>query len=155
MFALVHWDRTDRCPDRYRVLCSVGSGVTRGRRPVIEGEVQAEELGERSAWSSLTDGTRSLPARCSPTSAAPAQHAPRQGDLVQVDIERPDLWRGGKLDLIVSQICLAGEGELLRRRQELTDRLGKEGRRDPARLCLLSSVPARCGRHSRQRAQTP
>ena len=123
-----------------RALRTVGSAV-------IEGEVQKpKSSGSGALWFSLTDGDSVLPCKVFPNQVRALQHAPREGDLVQVEVERPDLWaQAGKLDLIVSQICLAGEGEMLRRRQELIDRLGEEGLCDPARRRRLPRFPRAVG----------
>jgi exodeoxyribonuclease VII large subunit len=102
---------------------------------VVEGEVQKPKRSASGAlWFSLTDGDAVLPCKVFSSQVRTLQHAPREGDLVRVEVERPDLWtQAGKLDLIVGQIRLAGEGELLRRRQELIDRFRREGLCDPSR----------------------
>ncbi len=123
-----------------RALRAVGGGV-------VEGEVQKpRRSGSGALWFSLTDGDAVLPCKVFPNQARALRHAPREGDLVQVEVERPDLWaQAGKLDLIVGQIRLAGEGELLRRRRELIDRLGEEGLCDPARRRPLPRFPRAVG----------
>jgi exodeoxyribonuclease VII large subunit len=101
----------------------------------IEGEVQKPKASASGMlWFALTDGDAVLSCKVFRGQLRALEHTPRDGDLVAVDIERPDFWpQAGKLDLIASQIRLAGEGELLRRRQELIDRLGAEGLCDPDR----------------------
>jgi exodeoxyribonuclease VII large subunit len=123
-----------------RALRTVGGAV-------IEGEVQKpKKSGSGALWFSLTDGDATLPCKVFPSQVRALQYAPSEGDLVQVEVERPDLWaQAGKLDLIVSQIRLAGEGELRRRRQELIDRLSQEGLCDPARRRRLPRFPRAVG----------
>ncbi len=123
-----------------RALRTVGAAV-------IEGEVQKpKKSGSGALWFSLTDGDAVLPCKMFSSQVRALQHAPREGDLVQVEVERPDLWtQAGKLDLIVSRIRLAGEGELLRRRQELIDRFRKEGLCDPSRRRRLPRFPRAVG----------
>jgi exodeoxyribonuclease VII large subunit len=123
-----------------RALRTVGGAV-------IEGEVQKpKKSGSGALWFSLTDGDAVLPCKVFSSQVRALQHAPREGDLVQVEVERPDLWtQAGKLDLIVSQVRLAGEGELLRRRQELIDRFRKEGLCDPSRRRPLPPFPRAVG----------
>lgn len=123
-----------------RALRTVGGAV-------IEGEVQKpKKSGSGALWFSLTDGEAVLPCKVFPSQVRALQHAPREGDLVQAEVERPDLWaQAGKLDLIVSQIRLAGEGELLRRRQELIARLSQEGLCDPTRRRRLPRFPRAVG----------
>ena len=97
-------------------------------------------------WFSLTDGDGVLSCKVFRGQVRGLEHMPREGDLVQVEVERPDLWtQAGKLDLIVSQIRLAGEGELLRRRQELIERLTSEGLCDSTRWRALPRFPRAVG----------
>ena len=114
---------------------------------VIEGEVQKPKAsGSGMLWFSLTDGEATLSCKVFRGQVPGLEHAPREGDLVKVDVERPDLWpQAGKLDLIVSQVRLAGEGELLRRRQSLIARLTAEGLCDPARWRRLPRFPRAVG----------
>lgn len=123
-----------------RALRAVGSAV-------IEGEVQKPKTsGSGTLWFSLTDGESVLPAKVFRSQVRALEHTPREGDLVQVEVDRPDLWaQAGKLDLIISQVRLAGEGELLRRRQELIDRLTSEGLCDPDRRHRLLKFPRAVG----------
>ncbi len=123
-----------------RVLRSVGSAV-------VEGEIQKPKRSASGAfWFSLTDGSAVLTCKVFRKQAEELEHIPREGDLVRVEVERPDLWvQAGKLDLIVGQIRLAGEGELLRRRQELIDRLSAEGLCDPTRRRPLPKFPRAVG----------
>jgi exodeoxyribonuclease VII large subunit len=121
-------------------LRQVGPGV-------IEGEVQKPKAsGSGMLWFSLTDGDAVLSCKVFRGQVGGLEHTPREGDLVKVDVERPDLWpQAGKLDLIVSQVRLAGEGELLRRRQSLIARLTAEGLCDPARRRRLPRFPRAVG----------
>ena len=114
---------------------------------VIEGEVQKpKSSGSGMLWFSLTDGEAVLSCKVFRGQVEGLEHFPREGDLVQVDVERPDLWaQAGKLDLIVHQVCLAGEGELLHRRKELLARLTDEGFCDPARRRCLPRFPRAVG----------
>ena len=74
------------------------------------------------------------------------EYKPQHGDRVQVQIDRPDLWsQGGRLDVIVSEIRLAGEGELLRRREELLARLTQEGLCAPSRRRPIPRFPRAVG----------
>jgi exodeoxyribonuclease VII large subunit len=131
---------TDYAARLARALRQVGGAV-------IEGEVQRPR---RSAsgilWFSLTDGEATLSCKVFRAEASRLEHVPREGDLVQVAVERPDLWpQAGRLDLIVAQVRLAGEGELLRRRRELLARLAAEGLCDPARRRPLPRFPRAVG----------
>lgn len=88
---------------------------------------------------------RSAP-RSFPRQAGRLRHAPKEGDLVQVTVERPDFWTArGKLDLIVVEIELAGVGLLLRRRAELLTLLTAQGLCDPARRKPLPQFPRAVG----------
>ncbi len=123
-----------------RVLRSVGGAI-------VEGEIQKPKRSASGAfWFSLTDGNAVLSCKVFGRQVERLEHVPDDGDLVRVEVERPDLWtQTGKLDLIVGQIRLAGEGELLRRRQGLIDRLGAEGLCDPARRRPLPKFPRAVG----------
>lgn len=123
-----------------RALRAVGPAV-------IEGEVQKPRASGRGMlWFSLTDGEATLSCKVFRGQVRSLEHRPREGDLVQVEVERPDLYAGsGKLDLIVGQVRLAGEGELLRARQELVARLIREGLCDPTRRRPLPGFPRAVG----------
>lgn len=123
-----------------RALRAVGGAI-------IEGEVQKpRQSGGGTLWFSVTDGDAVLTCKVFPRQVRALDHIPREGDLVRIEVERPDLWaQAGKLDLIVSQISLAGEGELLRRRAALIERLGEEGLCDPARRRPLPRFPRAVG----------
>ena len=125
----------------------LGHAVRQVGPGVIEGEVQKPKASASGMlWFSLTDGEAALSCKVFRGQVPRLEHAPREGDLVKVDVERPDLWaQAGKLDLIVSQVRLAGEGELLRRRQSLIARLTAEGLCDPARRRRLPRFPRAVG----------
>lgn len=121
---------------------------------VVEGEVQKPKITPRGMLCfDLTDGESRLACKVFRGQVGGLEHRPRHGDLVKARVERPDLWvAGGRLDLIVTDIRLAGEGELLRRRAELLERLDAEGLCDPARRRPLPELPRAvgviAGRHS-------
>ena len=123
-----------------RALRQVGAAV-------IEGEIQKVITTQRGmVFFDLTDGESLLSCKVFPREARRLEHRPSPGDLVQVRVERPDLYaERGALNLIVSQIRLAGEGELLRRRQELIDRFTAEGFCDPTRRRPLPRFPRAVG----------
>jgi exodeoxyribonuclease VII large subunit len=114
---------------------------------VIEGEVQKVHPARSGVfYFDLTDGEAKVCCKVFRAQAARLEHVPATGDLVQVAIERPDFWpKAGKLDLIVASVRLAGEGELLRRRAELLERLRFEGLCDPARRKPLPRFPRAVG----------
>lgn len=123
-----------------RALRAVGGGI-------VEGEVQRPKgtPGGMLVFD-ITDGTAKLACKVYRSQVAGLEHQPRHGDLVQVRINRPDLWtQAGKLDVIVADIRLAGEGELLRRREELLARLTAEGLCDRDRRRPLPRFPRAVG----------
>ena len=111
----------------------------------LEGEVQRPRYTAKGMlWFTLTDGDAALSCKVFRTELRRLEHRPKEGDLVVVEVDRPDLYPpAGKLDLIVTAIRLAGEGELLRRRQELIERLTAEGLCDRDRWRPLPRFP--CG----------
>jgi exodeoxyribonuclease VII large subunit len=122
-----------------RALRGVGPGV-------VEGEVLKPKLSSGMLWFELTDGTAKLACKVFRSDVASLEHRPQHGDRVQAQIDRPDLWpQGGRLDVIVSEIRLAGEGELLRRRQELLALLTEEGLCDPGRRRPVPRFPRAVG----------
>jgi exodeoxyribonuclease VII large subunit len=123
-----------------RALRTVGGGI-------VEGEVQRPKStpGGMLVFD-LTDGTAKLACKVFRSQVRVLEHQPRHGDLVQVRVDRPDLWmEAGKVDVIVADVRLAGEGELLRRREELLRRLTAEGLCDPARRRPLPRFPRAVG----------
>jgi exodeoxyribonuclease VII large subunit len=123
-----------------RALRDVGGAL-------IEGEVQKFHMTPRGMmFFDLTDGESLLSCKVFPREAARLDHRPAQGDLVQACVDRPDLYsERGSLHLIVSTLSLAGEGELLRRRQELIARLTTEGLCDRSRRRPLPRFPRAVG----------
>ncbi|HEX3803326.1 MAG TPA: exodeoxyribonuclease VII large subunit [Solirubrobacteraceae bacterium] len=113
----------------------------------LEGEVQKASVTQRGMlYFDLTDGEATLSCKVFPREVGRLEHHPRSGDLVCVQVDRPDLYAArGSLSLVVSQVALAGEGELLRRRQELIARLTREGFCDSARWRPLPRFPRTVG----------
>ncbi len=104
-----------------RALRQVGGGV-------VEGEVQKPTCsGGGMLFFDITDGEAKLSCKVFSRDVQRLEHVPRHGDLVQVQIERPDFYAAtGRVSVIVTGVRLAGEGELLRRRAELLERLAAE-----------------------------
>jgi exodeoxyribonuclease VII large subunit len=123
-----------------RALRSVGSAV-------IEGEVQKVSRTQRGMiYFELTDGEALLSCKAFARDAARFERQPQTGDLVRVQVDRPDFYLArGSVSLIVSAVSLAGEGELLRRRAELLTRLNAEGLCDPERRRGLPRFPRAVG----------
>jgi exodeoxyribonuclease VII large subunit len=114
---------------------------------VVEGEVQKPTRTERGMlFFDVTDGDARLACKVFPRDARRLQHQPRHGDLVQLTVDRPDFYaQQGRVSVIVSRIELAGEGELLRRREELLRRLTSDGLCDPGRWKPLPRFPRAVG----------
>lgn len=114
---------------------------------LVEGEVQKPKSHPSGMlFFDLTDGTARLACKVFRNDVAKLEYNPRHGDLVQVWIDRPNFWvEGGRLDAVVSDIRLAGEGELLRRREELLARLRAEGLCEPDRRPALPRFPRAVG----------
>ena len=131
---------TDYATALSRAVRAVGGAV-------VEGEVQRPKTtGSGMLCFDLTDGDSKLACKVFRSQVRGLEHQPRHGDLVQARVERPDFWTvAGKLDLIVTEIRLAGEGELLRRRSELLARLRAEGLCDPERRRALPEFPRAVG----------
>lgn len=124
-----------------RALGTVGGGI-------VEGEVQGKPGRSRGGmlFFELTDGAATLKCKVFSRQVAGLERQPQEGDLVQVRIDRPDFYPAyGALTVIVSQVRLAGEGELLRRREELLRRLAAEGLCDPGRRKPLPTFPRAVG----------
>ena len=114
----------------------------------LEGEVQKVGTSARSGmlYFDLTDGTATLSCKVFGREVPRLAHRPAAGDLVRIQVDRPDLYAvNGSLSLIVSQVTLAGEGELLRRRADLIARLTQEGLCDPTRRRPLPRFPSVVG----------
>ena len=125
----------------------IGRALRQVGAAVVEGEVQKPKVSPRGMlWFDLTDGEASLSCKVFSRQAARLSHMPRHGDLVEVTVDRPDLWaEKGKLDLIVSDVRLTGEGELLRRREALLAKLRDEGLCDESRRKPLPGFPRAVG----------
>jgi exonuclease VII large subunit len=128
---------TDYATALSRAVRAVGGAV-------VEGEVQRPKAtGSGMLCFDLTDGDSKLACKVFRSQVRGLEHQPRHGDLVQARVERPDFWTvAGKLDLIVTDIRLAGEGEPLPAAPELLARLRAEGLCDPSRHGRCR-VPAR------------
>lgn len=125
----------------------LGQALRQVGTAVLEGEVQkAQWRPNGMVYFDLTDGESVLACKVFRNDAGRLEHRPRDGDLVRVRVDRPDLWAArGALSLIVSQVTLAGEGELLRRRAELLAALMREGLCDAARRRPLPRFPRAVG----------
>jgi len=125
----------------------IGRAVRQVGGAVVEGEVQKPRKSPGGLlYFDLTDGEAKLCCKVFGRQVDSLSHTPGEGDLVQVTVERPDFWpAGGKLDMIVADVELAGEGELLRRRAELLRRLKAEGLCDESRRKPLPSFPRAVG----------
>lgn len=125
----------------------LGSALREVGGATLEGEVQNPKLTPRGMlFFHLTDGESNLSCKVFPRDVQGMEHKPKSGDLVRVQVDRPDFYAAnGSLNLIVSQLTLAGEGELLRLRAELVARLTREGLCDPARRRPLPAFPRAVG----------
>ena len=114
---------------------------------MVEGEVQKPKLSAGGMlFFDLTDGEACLPCKIFSRQVRGLRHEPGHGDLVEVTVDRPDFWQQrGSLSLIVSDVRLTGEGELLRRREELLRKLREEGLCDPDRRKPLPGFPRAVG----------
>jgi exodeoxyribonuclease VII large subunit len=123
-----------------RALREVGGAL-------IEGEVQRVSRTARGMlFFELTDGEALLSAKAFARDAARLERQPQPGDLVQVQVDRPDFYLArGSVSLIVSAVRLAGEGELRQRRAELLARLSAEGLCEPERRRPLPRFPRAVG----------
>jgi exodeoxyribonuclease VII large subunit len=125
----------------------IGTAVRHVGGAVVEGEVQKPKRTTRGMlYFDLTDGDAKLSCKVFDRHAKRLAYVPKEGDLVRATVERPDFWpAAGKLDLVVSNLELAGEGELLRRRAQLLARLRAEGLCDPNRFKALPAFPRAVG----------
>lgn len=113
----------------------------------IEGEIRAiTQHRSGHVYLTLADEDSNLDAciwrgrvkRCEPL--------PKQGDLVQAHYERIDFYAPrGATKLVVDEIRPTGEGELLRRRAEILQRLRDDGLCDEHRRKPLRAFPRRVG----------
>jgi exodeoxyribonuclease VII large subunit len=125
----------------------IGHAVRHVGGAVIEGEVQKPRSSRSGLlYFDLTDGDSTLCCKVFRAQVARLEHVPKEGDLVQVTVERPDFWPArGKLDLVVAEVEIAGVGLLLRRRAELLASLTAEGLCDEARRKPLPQFPRAVG----------
>lgn len=126
----------------------LGHALRQVEGSTLEGEAQKVNVSTRSGmlFFDITDGEASLSCKVFPREVARLEHRPISGDLVRVQVDRPDLYPAqGSLGLVVSQVALAGEGELLRRRDELIARFTSEGLCDPMRRRPLPAFPHAIG----------
>jgi exodeoxyribonuclease VII large subunit len=125
----------------------IGVAVRHVGGAVVEGEVQRPKRSTRGMlYFDLTDGDAKLTCKVFDRQVKRLKHEPKEGELVRVTVERPDFWpKAGKLDLVVADIELAGEGELLKRREELLKRLRGEGLCDEGRYKPLPMLPRAVG----------
>ncbi len=123
-----------------RAVRSVGGAL-------VEGEVQKPQRSRGGLlYFDITDGDATLSCKVFARQIKRLHHEPSDGDLVQIKIERPDFWStAGKLSLIVTDVKLAGVGELLRRRAALLKALQAEGFCDPDRWKPLPAFPRAVG----------
>ena len=114
---------------------------------VVEGEVQKpRETGGGALMFDLTDGDSRLVCKVLPWMARKLEYTPSAGELVRVEVAYPDFWpQGGSMSVVVEKIELAGDGELLRRRQALIAELHSEGLTDPAGFPPLPRFPRAVG----------
>ncbi|HEV2811942.1 MAG TPA: exodeoxyribonuclease VII large subunit, partial [Solirubrobacteraceae bacterium] len=126
----------------------IGRALRQVGGAVVEGEVQRPKRvgGGGMLVFDISDGEAVLSCKVFARDLRRLDHEPRHGDLVQVRIERPDFWAAtGRVSVIVTGVRLAGEGELLRRRAELLERLTAEGLTDGARRKALPRFPRAVG----------
>jgi exodeoxyribonuclease VII large subunit len=123
-----------------KAVRDVGGGI-------VEGEVQKPQRTRTGLlYFEITDGEARLTCKVFKKQIERLKHEPSEGDLVKVRVARPDFWPGaGRLSLIVSDIELAGVGELLRQRAELLKKLKAEGLCDPDRRKPLPAFPRAVG----------
>jgi exodeoxyribonuclease VII large subunit len=125
----------------------LGSALRQIGSALLEGEAQNVKTSSGGTlFFQLTDGESTLSCKVFRRDLVHLEHKPRNGDLICVDVDRPDLYIvNGSLSLIASQVTLAGVGELLRRRQDLIIRLTGEGLCDPRRRRPLPAFPRAVG----------
>ena len=122
--------------------------VKRAGSALVEGEVRDTPRLTNGGmlFFSLTDGRACITCKVFSRDRLRLGHLPKQGDLVKVRVDRPDFYpAAGQLTLIVSQVELAGEGELLKRRELLLKKLADDGLTDPSRRRPLPNFPRAVG----------
>jgi exodeoxyribonuclease VII large subunit len=122
--------------------------VKRAGSAVVEGEVRDTPRITPGGmlFFSLTDGRACMTCKVFRRDRLRLDHRPEEGHLIKVRVDRPDFYpTNGRLTLIVSQVGLAGEGELLKRRALLLKKLTEEGLTDPSRRRPLPGFPRAVG----------
>ena len=130
----------------------IGSALREAGPAVVEGEVQRPKEGGRGIWwFDVTDGENVLPCSYLPWLArrrggGGPTHRPKHGDRVRIRVRHTEFWgKGGRLRVVVDDVDTAGEGELLRARALLVERLTLEGLCDPAAFPALPRFPRGVG----------
>jgi len=138
---------TDQAPGPIKILVIDDSNTIRRSAEMYLRQAGFDViLAEDGFDAVVADGDATLSCKVFGRQIKRLQHEPKDGDLVQIKIERPDFWStAGKLSLIVSDVKLAGVGELLRRRAELLKVLEAEGLCDPDRWKPLPAFPRAVG----------
>ena len=99
----------------------------------------------------ISEGRPPCGARCCPGTSPSSSHKPTRGTWSRPRSPTPTSGpRAGTLSILVKEIELAGDGELLRRRQQLIARFEREGLTD-LKSSRPSAVPACRRRHRRGR----
>jgi len=114
----------------------------------VEGEVRSINLQAKSGhcYLTLADAEASLSAIIWRGDVANCRPLPQPGDLIQAHYRKLDFYAArGSVSLILDRLKPTGEGELLRRREEVRKRLADEGLTDPARHPNLLPFPRRIG----------
>lgn len=127
----------------------INSALRHAGSAVVEGEVQdLRQLKSGVLSFTLTDGAQKLPCRHLPwlNRHQPPTHSPSEGDQVRVHARHVEWWGpGGLANVVLTDITLAGEGELLRARERLIAKLGEESLCDPRGFPALPRFPRAVG----------
>ena len=127
----------------------LNAALSRTGAAIVEGEVQeVRQMRSGVLGFALTDGTAKLPCRYLPWMAGhrPLTHTPEAGDQVRVCVRHAEWFaQGGTANVIVTDVELAGEGELLRARANVLAKLGAEGLCDQSLFPELPRFPAAVG----------
>lgn len=127
---------------------SIARAVRATGAATIEGEIQKpRKTGGGALMFDATDGESCLKCKVLPwTLRDGISHMPKDGDLVKLTVKEPEFWpKAGILSVLVEDIELAGDGELLKRRQQLIDRFEAEGLADRSTLPPLPRFPSTVG----------